>query len=264
VSHRLKPQPVPSQPSVHPDVSIGPLADTPWIRLYIRAGARPPRVVRAPARRGWFAPWMYHCLPLVSAGQLGWTALNPGAFAAVWDGRSGVEGIRLSGQVGHVSSHFRHGIVTINPGFYVRTSSEVDLLVRGVPNLPKDGATMLEGLTETDWFDGSFTVNLRLTRPGLIVGWDRDEPLFQLVPYPRGWLERFQAEIVTDGPDHAAFFESADHWEEDRLALMAARLRGEQVAFDGQYRRGWRHDGIPAPDTHQTTLGVPPVARRGG
>jgi hypothetical protein len=136
--------------------------------------------------------------------------------------------------------------------------------VKAVPNLPKDGVAMLEGLIETDWFDGSFTVNLRLTRPGLIVGWDRDEPLFQIVPYPRGWLEQFRAEVVTDGPDHAAFFEAADRWEEDRCAAMAARLRGENVPFDGQYRRGWRHDGIPAPCTHQTRLHVPPFVPRGG
>jgi hypothetical protein len=239
------------------------IADAPWIRLYVQPGDEPARVVPAPAGRGWYAPWMYHCLPLVAAGQLGWTVLNPAAFAAVWDGSTGVDGVRVSGRGRHVSSHFGHGTVTINPGFYVRTSPEIDLLVRGVPNLPKDGATMLEGLVETDWFDGSFTVNLRLTRPGLIVGWDRDEPLFQLVPYPRGWLRQFRAEVVTDGADHAEFFESADRWEGDRLALMAARLRGEKVPFDGQYRRGRRHDGIPAPSTHQTMLRVPAFTEHG-
>ncbi len=239
-------------------------ADAPWIKLYVRAGDQPARVVPSPAARGWYQPWMYHCLPLVVAGQLGWTVLNPEPFAAVWDGSPGVDGVRVSGQGSHVSSHFGHGTVTINPGFYVGTSPEVDLLVRGVPNLPKDGATMLEGLIETDWFDGSFTVNVRLTRPGLIVGWDRDEPLFQLVPYPRGWLEQFRAETAIAGPDHAAFFEAADRWDEDRCAAMSARLQGEKVGFDGQYRRGWRHDGIPAPGTHRTTLRVPAFALRDG
>ncbi|HZO32582.1 MAG TPA: DUF6065 family protein [Chloroflexota bacterium] len=142
----------------------------PWIRLFARAGTQPARVVPGPAERGWFAPWMYHCLPLVAASQLGWTALNPEAFAATWDGSAGDDGVRITSQGHHVSSHFGHGIVTIDPGFYVRTSSEVDLLVRAVPNLPKDGVTTLEGLIETDWFDGSFTINLRLTRPGL-PGW---------------------------------------------------------------------------------------------
>jgi hypothetical protein len=207
---------------------------------------------------------MYHCLPLVAAGQLGWTVLNPEAFAAVWDGSLGESGIRIGGQWRHVSSHFGQGIVTINPGFYVRTSPEIDLLVRGVPNLPKDGATTLEGLIETDWFDGSFTVNIRLTRPGQVVGWDRDEPLFQLVPYPRGWLERFRAEVVADGPEHATFFESANRWEADRLAMMSARVRGEEDGFDGQYRRGRRHDGIAAPTTHRTTPRVPPFGAHRG
>jgi hypothetical protein len=236
--------------------------DAPWIRLYVRAGDQPAQVVPSPVARGWYQPWMYHCLPLAAAGQLGWTVLNPVAFAAVWDGTIDQAGVRVSSQGHQVSSHFGHGTVTISPGFYVRTSPEVDLLVRGVPNLPKDGATMLEGLIETDWFDGSFTVNVRLTRPGLVVGWDRDEPLFQLVPYPRGWLERFRPEIVTAGPDHAAFFETADRWEHDRLTMMAARRRGEEIGFDGQYRRGRRHDGVPAPDTHRRSLRVPPFELR--
>jgi hypothetical protein len=234
----------------------------PFVALYVRAGAAPPRVEPSPASRDWYAPWMYHCLPLVAAGQLGWTVRNPAAFAAVWDGTDRAEGVRVSGQSGHVSSHFGHGIVTINPGFYVRTAPEVDLLVRGVPNQPKDGATMLEGLIETDWFDGSFTVNLKLTRPGLVVGWDRDEALFQLVPYPRGWLERFRAEIVTGDPEHAVFFEAADRWEADRAAAMTARQRGEEVPFDGQYRRGRRHDGLQAPSTHQPGRRVRPFAPR--
>lgn len=237
------------------------LVTRPWIRLYVRAGTEPARVVPGLAERGWFTPWMYHCLPLVAAGQLGWTVLNPVAFVASWDGSSGDRGVRVSSQGHHVSSHFGQGIVTIDPGFYVRTSTEVDLLVRAVPNQPKDGATTLEGLVETDWFDGSFTVNLRLTRPGLIVRWERGEPLFQLVPYPRGWLERFRAEVVTDGPEHTAFFEAADRWESDRVAMTQAQLRGELLRFDGQYRRGRRHDGGAAPATHQTRLRVPPFAQ---
>lgn len=117
---------------------------------------------------------------------------------------------------------------------------------------------MLEGLIETDWFEGSFTVNLRLTRSGLIVVWDRDEPLFQLVPYPRGWIEGFRTETVADGPEHSAFFAVARRWDEERLAAVAAQERGENVAYDRRYRLGRRIDGLAAPSSHQRKLNVPP------
>jgi hypothetical protein len=201
---------------------------------------------------------MYHCLPLTVAGQLGRTVLNPAAFAAVWDGSPGVGGVRVNSKSRHVVSHFGFGILTINVWFHLRTSPDVDLLVKAVPNRPKDGATMLEGLIETDWFEGSFTVNLRLTRPGLIVVWDRDEALFQLVPYPRGWIERFRTEVVADGPEHAAFFAVASPWDARRVARATAQERGEEMPHDRQYRLGRRIDGRPAPPSHQRKLNVPP------
>jgi hypothetical protein len=198
------------------------------------------------------------------ANQLGWTVLNPSAFAVVWDGGADVTSIRISGEAPHVTSHFGYGILTINPGFYLETSPEVDVLVKAVPNWPKDGIFPLEGLMETDWFEGSFTYNIRLTRPGLIVGWDTDEPLFQIVPYPRGWIERFQPSMLADGPLHERFFEVADSWEQDRINIMRT-LKADghpQAIYDQQYRRGTRHDGGVAPPTHQLRLPLRAFERR--
>jgi hypothetical protein len=237
--------------------------DAPWIRLYVRPGHEPPWLVPSPPSRRWFPPDAYRCLPLLVADQFGWSLLSPVRFTAIWDGAPSRTALRIGEGPQrdtrlYLRSIFGHGILSILFPFYVRTSPEVDILVKGPPNTPKDGVSVLEGLVETDWFDGSFTANLRLTRPGQVVQWEPGEPLFQLVPYPRGWLERFRAETVTDGPDHAAFMAAARRWDEDRAIAVDAMWRGQDVTVDGQYRQGRRHDGIPAPPTHRKKLAVPP------
>jgi uncharacterized protein DUF6065 len=236
-----------------------PLPDAPWIRLYVRPDAAPPRLFPGPPAQDWFSPEMYHCLPLTAAGQLGWTLLNAARFEVTWDGRDEPDGVNGQSEGEHVQSRFGHGLVSVDPGFYVRTSPEVDLLVKAVPNLPKDGVTWLEALVETDWFEGSFLVSFRLTRPGLTVVFERDEPLFQLVPYPRRWLDHFRAETVTDGADHATFLASADRWHRDRNARLAPMLSGQSppVPFDGRYRQGLRCDDSRGPSTHQAKLSLP-------
>lgn len=239
----------------------------PWIRLYVRAGATPPRLVPSPAARRWYSHNASRCLPLVVAGQLGWTLLSPVAFTAVWDGRRDPKGVRLNKRRPrdsrglYIDSRFGDAIVTIGTGLFVRTSPDVDLLVKAVPNVPKDGVGLLEGLIETDWFEGSLTVNLRLTRPGLTVRWEAGEPLCQLVPYPRGWIERFRPELVDDGDDHATFFVAAERWKDDRIELLDMLRAGHQPPYDGRYRRGIRHDGVAAPPSHRPKLSVRPFPK---
>jgi hypothetical protein len=232
----------------------------PWIRLYVPSGWDSPRVTPGSFTRPWFTAGMYHCLPLTMAGQLGWTVHNPSAIAAVWNGGPNADDLKVANpsQDNHATSHFGHGIITFNPGFYVRTSPEIDILVKGVPNHVKDGISPLEGLIETDWFDGSFTVNVRLTRPGLVVTWDVNEPLFQIVPYPRGWLEQFRTETCTEGDEHTAFFAKANPWDDARVASVERGRTGEKQGWDGKYRKGRELNGTAAPSSHQTYMRVSP------
>jgi hypothetical protein len=219
--------------------------------------------VPSPAGRRWYDAHASHCLPLVMAGQLGWTALSSIAIDTVWDGGPTPRGVRFRRGLPRrvpgfaVSSWFGKGIVTVWLGIHFRTSPGIDLLVKAPPNAPKDGVSVLEGLVETDWLDARFSINLKLTRPGLPVRWEAGEPLCQLVPYPRGWLERFRLETVTEGPDHAVEMAAIDRWHADRSAQVAAHHRGEGPPYDQQYRLGRRHDGGLAPSTHRRKLRVP-------
>src|SRR5205807_231232 len=99
-----------------------------------------------------------------------------------------------------IKSHFGAGVVTFTIPYLFRTPKGVNLWVKGPTNYFKDGAAPLEGVVETDWAVSSFTMNWKLTRPGLPVRFARGEPICMIVPVPRGLAEELdphQAPIAT-------------------------------------------------------------------
>lgn len=157
----------------------------------------------SPSRRTWMRAQPLaladHCLPLRIANQIGWTLLNPERVSAAWDGRSGTDSVRIESGSGTVISNFGGGVVTWTLPYLFRTPADWHLWVKGPANHPVDGATPLEGIVETDHVLSTFTVNWRLTRPG-VVSWDRGEPICQLVPIRTSQLRGWETEVVTDVP----------------------------------------------------------------
>ena len=141
------------------------------------------------------------CLPLLMANQAGWFLLSAHAVRVTWLGTNELSGVRvelIKGAPPHpVLSHFGHGIVTWHIPYLFRTPPGYNLLVRGPANWPKDGATPLEGLVESDWSAATFTLNWRLTRPHHPVTFEQGEPIGMLLPQRRSELEAFQPELCT-------------------------------------------------------------------
>lgn len=225
------------------------------------------RITPASSARAWMTEtherFAKRCLPLLIANQAGWVVLNHQPFRATWDGNDAPSGLHIEpfgGQASYgVSSHFGHGILTWNLPYLFRTSPGYNLLVRGPANAPKDGVTALEGLVETDWSPATFTMNWKLTRPGLTVIFGRDEPICLLVPQRRGELECVVPEIRTLGmdPDLAHDYRQ---WAASRAQFLADLNIPDSDAF----KRAWQKDyfqgrvsdvGCPFPE-HQTKLQV--------
>ncbi len=213
------------------------------------------RIVPAPCTRGWMdetpSRFAYRCLPLLIANQAGWLVLNSHPFCATWDGSAEISGVRiepLGGLFPGASSHFGSGIVTWNLPYLFRTPQGYNLLVRGPANLPKDGASALEGIVETDWSPATFTVNWKLTRPGLPVEFGEDEPICMVVPQRRGELESFRPRVssLVRAPGLAR---SYARWSFGRSRF----LRELQEAGSQAQQRGWQRDYM---------LGVLPDGRR--
>lgn len=242
----------------------------------------------APRFRAWSDEmadrWANRCLPLLVANQAGWVLRNPIAFTACWSGGDSPSDttIELAVDLPHpwpVESHFGYGILTWAVPWLFRTPEGYNLLARGPANWPKDGATALEGLVETDWAVTTFTMNWKLTRPGHSVRFEEGEPFCMVLPQRRGELEAFRPRIrdLADDPSTRA---EAEQWAKERDRMQVRKFLADYAGEFGDYRRAWeahyfkgltpRGDEAPA---HQTQLklraftgpeheAVPPVEAR--
>jgi hypothetical protein len=218
----------------------------------------------APIARAWMetpaGKFAKRCLPLLIANQAGWELLNPSGFTATWSGADDLAAIKIWPDGGTpktwVTSHFGSGILTWHIPYLFRTSRGHNILVRGPANMPKDGVAALEGIVETDWTMGTFTMNWKFTRANQIVRFEPGEPFAMLVPIRRGELETFHTtirEVWSEPSTFAAFQQFATSRQEF--------LRGVNIPGSAAQRAGWqRHymvgnniDGTAAPE-HQTKL----------
>jgi len=223
----------------------------------------------APAARAWmekttggFATnrFAYRCLPMLIANQSGWLVLNSHRFFVVWNGGDQPSDLKLVFQGGAAPypalSHFGTGILTFNIPYLFRTPPGYNLLARGPANMPKDGASPLEGVIETSWTDAKFTMNWQITRPNVPVIFGVDEPICMLVPQRSGELEMFKPEIraLESDPEVSQGF---SEFREARLTMQAKLSQADPEAVEQgwlrKYFTGSLMSGQKAPE-HQTKL----------
>jgi hypothetical protein len=247
------------------------------VAYVVNAGLTMP-LVCATRSRNWMEEtrdrFANRCLPLLMANQAGWFLLSAHSVRVTWLGSIEASGVRvelLKGTPPHpVVSHFGHGIVTWNVPYLFQTPPGYNLLVRGPANWPKDGATALEGLVESDWSAATFTINWRLTRPNHPVTFEEGEPIGMLVPQRRFELESFQPEMrMLDAAP--VIRDRFQRWSRSRADFNAAlAVPGSGAAkqrWQKDYFRGLGSDGAGS-DQHQTKLtlrefakGIAPLAQ---
>ena len=150
----------------------------------------------------------YKCLPLNAANGFGWEILNPIKFDATWNGDLGYGGdtIRFNFHPesaeeerlvknNEISSHFGNGIITFSSlNFILRTSKGTNVFIKGPTNRFKPNAQALEAIIEADWLPYTFTLNWKIVKPNETVFFEKNEPIANFFPIPRGYIESFDAE----------------------------------------------------------------------
>jgi hypothetical protein len=199
----------------------------------------------------------YRCLPLLIANQSGWLVLNSHETRVIWDGSASIAGITLEFPGGSppfsASSHFGDGIVTWTIPWLFRTPRGYNLLVRGPANWPKDGAYALEGVVETDWSVANFTMNWKITRPGVPVTFAKEEPICMIVPQRRGEIESFEPQLreLQENPELAV--QSRAWLASRRRFLQALSSPGPAETWQKHYFQGTTPSGSQS-ESHQTRL----------
>lgn len=237
-------------------------------------------IVCGPPQRAWMDAtterFAYRCLPMVLANQAGWLIENPIDFTACWNGGRLQEDVRIDfgGQqstnqfefqvcVGptenesdlRISSHFGNGVITFNVPYLFRTPPGINLWVKGPSNWIKDGVCALEGIVEADWSTSTFTMNWKLTRPGLNVEFKRGEPICMIVPIPRGLAESLEPQQapISSNPELEAEYGKWNNRRRgflDSLSLhpVSGKAGWEKDYFQGRNPSGDYFEG------HQTQI----------
>jgi hypothetical protein len=230
-----------------------------------------PELTPAPLSREWMAltrdGFASRCLPLLIANQAGWLVASPHTVIATWEGGDRLSDTRVelpdAGGLAFAASHFGYGILTFTIPYLFRTPPGWNLQVRGPVNLPKDGACALDGIVETDWCPATFTMNWKLTRPGLPVTFERGEPIAMLAPVRRGDLEAFDPEVqpLDAAPDVAREYRAWRQGRADFLRdLPVPGTAAHEEVWQKDYMHGRRADGTPFRE-HQRKLALRPFRR---
>jgi hypothetical protein len=256
------------------DAGDDPAADGPELVAYRLAPGRDLPLVPGPGRRGWMDAtvdrFAYRCLPLKVANESGWVLESEHTVLATWDGGPSLASLEVNCLRGDAPcpavSHFGHGILTWTLPFLFRTSPGWNLLMRGPANWPKDGASPLEGLIETDWTAATATMNWKLTRPGLTVRFDAGDPIAMLVPTRRNELEGVRPRFAELSDDT----ELADRhrtWSASRMTFISGlpERTGAKTGelWEKHYMRGRDPDGHEARE-HQRKRVLRQFAETGG
>lgn len=249
------------------------------LRIYrLPSESKYPRIVPATREREWMevttGGWANRCLPLRVANEAGWFILNDLDFEVEWDGDPGMESLHFTFSrkpTGMVPFNMvGYGIVSWVPPYLFRTPAGINLLVRGPANMPKDGISALEGLVEADWLPYTFTINWKITRPGVKIRFVEGEPICFLVLNRRFDAERLEPVLQNISSDQELELQYRT-WHERRLRAKAisgqdGALGSLAVSDQGQYIRGETIGGVRIAE-HQTKLQVksireiePPIA----
>lgn len=194
----------------------------------------------------------YRCLPLAIANQVGWEILCPASFSARWNGKNGLDAIRIKfdgPESALVGSHFGHGVLTFSLGYLFRTTKSHNLWVKGPTNRPKDGIAALEGLIETDWAPFSFTMNWQFTRKRHKVRFEEGEPVCTIMPYPRHYVGKFDPKIRVIN-ENAKLYNQYTKWREDRTAFIADLKEADSDAA----KAGWQRTYMKGEDQFGNTF----------
>ena len=159
-------------------------------------------------KRDWFTPHFYHCLPLSIGNMQGFSFSVPYGFDVLWNGGSSVDDIKIylhedadvyvNKNSVFLSSEFGSGILTIHAPVSLKTPPGVNLMTIAPPNFPLPGMSPMTGVVESDNLRFTFTMNIKLDLPNILIRVFAHTPLIGLIPIPRYFCDSFELKSASD------------------------------------------------------------------
>ncbi len=156
-------------------------------------------------KRDWFTAHFYKCLPLTIGNQYGFTISLEYDIGFEWNGGDSTDSIKFffnekeqkfNKEYPKISSHFGHGIITVDTPYFFRTPPGVNLMTINPPNYIIPNVTVMTGVVETDNLRRSFTFNLKIQIPNIRVNIVAGYPLGAFIPIPRYYSDKFNLDFA--------------------------------------------------------------------
>jgi hypothetical protein len=157
-------------------------------------------------KRDWFSSHFYRCLPLTIGNQYGFTISSEFEISFEWNGGDRPEDLKIytnedlnktdNLKYPNISTHFGHGIITINPPYFFRTPPGVNLMTINPPNYVIPNVTVMTGVVETDNLRRNFTFNLKVQMSNIRVTIPAGYPLAAFMPIPRYYSDEFNLDFA--------------------------------------------------------------------
>lgn len=158
-------------------------------------------------KRSWFTPHFYRCLPLTIGNQYGFIVTTEFNFSFEWNGGSSDKDTYFNFDLPQedvdklspsISSHFGHGIITVNLPFTLRTPPGVNIMTINPPNYVIPNITPMTGVVETDNLRRDFTFNLKIQIPNIRVEVPKGAAIAAFIPIPRYYSDQFNLKFAED------------------------------------------------------------------
>jgi hypothetical protein len=157
-------------------------------------------------KRDWFSSHFYRCLPLTIGNQYGFTVSLEYDISFEWNGGDKPEDTKIyldkkiddlnDIKYPSISSHFGHGVLTVNTPYFFRTPPGVNLMTINPPNYVIPNVTVMTGVVETDNLRRNFTFNLKIQIPNINITLPAGFPLAAFIPVPRYYCDEFNLDFA--------------------------------------------------------------------
>lgn len=178
--------------------------------------------------RDWFNhPSFTMCLPLTISNQYGFVIKSAHDIELFWDGTDAPvqiisEGFNNTDSIQSLLNNFRHGIMSIENKFILKTPPGVNSIVIQPPNHFVDGLHCMTGVVESDNLRRAFTFNIKVTTPNKVIKIKKGDWLSAFILVPRFYVENFDLvpaekifskELIDNEKDNAEKLQ----WERTKL-----------------------------------------------
>ena len=203
------------------------------------------RPLNASHKRDWFTPHFYRCLPLSIGNMQGFVFSVPYGFEIGWNGGDAVEDLIIQPDMGDrymgvncvtLSSEFGNGILTVHAPITLKTPPGVNLMTIAPPNFPLAGMSPMTGVVESDNIRFTFTFNIKLDIPNVVIKVLPNTPLVGILPIPRYFCDSFTLKSAYDIFNKDIVEEERVVVRENTDARTVANYQGS--AQDKLYYRG--------------------------